>query len=916
MGTRNDRARVRASRQVAVATSVAAAVALASTALPARAGSEADEGGERLLQSVSVSVAPDGSLTEVRTDVVSLDGEDDAEATEETFSAAEVEDELPVRVLTSWRTADGAGTDLEDLEGYSGRVRIDLTVQNLTVRPQLLEYDVDGAAVTSAALVGAPLTVVAAADLGDTAPEQVLTGETSGPEEAVRTNGVLSLDEDGDAQVQWASLLAPPTLGSTAQLTLVVDADDFEVPAFDLSVQPGLVTDPSLGALVDAAFNPEAGEELALQARTIEVVAAVNAVLARASDTISDVRADLTSSAATLGTRTVADLQGSARTVTSSMSALGATLQVLRSDVSRSLDQAGTSALAELDRAVTTVDRILGDTTAQPPTLRLDGDGCRTTVPEPRTPDSVFANLLEVTAQLEGYADATDACRTAIRTSIEDTIGPEVPTDAACTGSTSVTCSLFAAEATYAGIADRLRDLSAEAITLLNPSLYQAALDASAALNGELATVEQTVEDLNRGRIFTSTTLFSVRDDLAADGPVAEALADVQAAFDGLGDRAQALATALEGFPAQAAAASADLCAFRDAADGTLTPEQAAAFDEALARLQSTDCAGAALTAPSGQATPLFERVDADVLASVDGIVDEFDPEGDGAVAALAEIEAIRADLLGKVVQVLSYRKNPAQDGPTLEQLQNTLEGALALLETNKAALDQAVADLQEIAVKVPDISATIEGLVTASETEIAASFEEETRRVTRARDFATGELDDLLSSSAAGLRGAAQSTSEDGRRAIEGQKRDFADAQREGQQRVTGSIEAGLADVAAGVQASTRDTEAASTLLLADLRKVLLDLGERRVGGGGLLGTMANNAANARSADFQLALASEAATSYANVRGADVAGVLLRQAQVDAALAALARFPAFRLDVPSDAQQRTVFHFTVGGDR
>ena len=104
---------------------------------------------------------------------------------------------------------------------------------------------------------------------------------------------MLSQASDGTTQVQWATILAPPQIGPSATLTLVVDAKDFKHPSFDLSVQPGLVTDPSVGALVDAAFQPGTSSELKLQARTIGLVGEVNTVLARAGETISKVRTTL-----------------------------------------------------------------------------------------------------------------------------------------------------------------------------------------------------------------------------------------------------------------------------------------------------------------------------------------------------------------------------------------------------------------------------------------------------------------------------------------------------------------------------------------------------------------------------------------------------------------------------------------------
>ena len=336
---------------------------------------------ERVLQSVAVTMGPDGTTTGVGSSVVRTDGSvEDAETSDATYSPTEVAGELPVRVLTSWRTSEGAGTDLADLQGYTGRVAIDVTVQNLTVKPDVLEYDAAGASRRQAALVGSPLTVTGSTSLGDLKAERVVTDdEDSG---ANVTNGVLGKGVDGTT-VQWAALLAPPILSSSSEFSLVVDAKDFDVPTIDLSVQPGMVTDPSMGALVDAAFNPASSSELELQQRTIDLIGEVNLVLARASDTISGVRTSLTSSAETLGTQTVADLQASTQSVASNMSSLDGALQSLRGDLSSTLETTGSSAISEMDQAVQTVDQMLGDTSAQPPTVQVRGNGCETTVADP-----------------------------------------------------------------------------------------------------------------------------------------------------------------------------------------------------------------------------------------------------------------------------------------------------------------------------------------------------------------------------------------------------------------------------------------------------------------------------------------------------------------------------------------------------
>ena len=898
-------------------TTSAAVATLLVTATTASSAVPADDATtDRVLQSVSVAVTPDGTLTSVRGSVVETSGDaEEAEATESAYSPQEVAQDLPVRVLTAYRTAEGAGTDLSDLQGYTGRIAIDVTVQNLTVRPQVLSYDVDGTSRSQAALVGSPLAVTASADLGDLPPAKIVTDDDGSG--ANVTNGVLG--QSGEATtVQWAALLAPPTLSSSTEFSLVLDAKSFDVPQLDLSVQPGLVSDPSIQALVDSAFNPASSDELELQSRTIELVGEVNAVLARASSTISDVRSNLTSSAETLGTRTVADLQASTQSVTSNMTALDGALQSLRGDLSSTLESTGSSAVAELDQAVSAVDRMLGDTSAPAPTAAVRGTGCETGVAAPREASSVYGNLLQVAGQLKGYAEATALCKQALEQSILETIGPDQPDAASCAAHRSVTCSLLGARTTFTGIAESLRELSEDAIDLLEPELYSRTLAASAALNSELATVQGIVDSLNTGRIFVTNTLRqaeqALRDGRSIDrelDAVADSLAQVHT-------DAVAVRDALGGTPEQVDAAAEAFCAFEGSlADGTLSAEQRQAFDDALGHLQRLGCDQEDLGVPEEYVT-LTERFDAEPLQRVEEIIASTDPAGaqQGAAQALANLDELRIELRDQVIAALEYRRGPDPESPTLAELQAALDDSLERLGTQRALLDAAVGELQVKADQVPDLEAAINTLVDTEQAAIDQRIAQDAREVAEARDAATEELGTMFERSSAGLRSSAADVTRNGKRALDRQKSDFARTQAEASNRISQEIEGGLAMIARGVTASTRDMEAATALLTADLRKVLLDLGERRVGGGGLLGAMATNAATARSADYQLALATDATTAYANVRARDIDGILLRQAQTDASMQMLADLPAFELDLPAGSSHRTVYSFSIGDGR
>ena len=101
----------------------------------------------RVLQSVSVDLASDGAITTVNGSAVFVDeATGESRSTQTDFKPAEVVDDLPVRVSTQYRTGEANGPDLNDLSGFTGRVEIDITVENLTVSAKELSYDAAGQA--------------------------------------------------------------------------------------------------------------------------------------------------------------------------------------------------------------------------------------------------------------------------------------------------------------------------------------------------------------------------------------------------------------------------------------------------------------------------------------------------------------------------------------------------------------------------------------------------------------------------------------------------------------------------------------------------------------------------------------------------------------------------------------------------
>ncbi|QVT78097.1 hypothetical protein ENKNEFLB_00469 [Nocardioides aquaticus] len=860
--------------------------------------------GDRVLQSVEIAMGPDGTLTAVEgtTVTASADGES-ADSTTQAYSPDDVVSDLPVRVLTSYRTADGTGSDLADLEGYDGEVQIDLTVQNLTVEAQDITYDVPGGSRTRPALVGAPLTIVAGADLGSTDPARVVT-QSAGQDNV--TNGVLSQGADGATQVQWATILAPPQLSSSATLSLVVDAKDFSAPAFDLSVQPGLVTDPSVGALVENAFNPAASEELALQARTVEVVGEVNEVLAEAGDSISAVRDSLNSTTETLGQKTVGDLETSITGIAASMEALDGTVTGLGDGISSALDSTGSSSLAQLESTVNSVDSLLGDTSGAVPAAPASGGGCGASVRTGAGAGSVYDSLRRVAGTLKGYAAASEACKEQLGQQILVSIGPDVPSPAICVPPSpnsanpfteSVTCSLFRAKDDFRGVADKIRETTESVQNTVDTTGISDALDATLGLENQ---VDRTI-----------SALTEIRGSLPED-EVLE-LGDLIKARNAFAAQGQAFTTAIT---AVRSTADTNLSQNRDLAAalcGLIAPDEAAVQPGQLTRATVESLRSKLTLVPCAEVTeenpatfPGWQSV-IDATDTSDGSQSDF---GKAMNLYKSNLRALNdAILVLETANEASGQTDPAKK--TLKDKLDDLLKSEGGLTSTRDEVKAAATALRTSEQKAKDqIEAGIEAAAVSAEGLGASAIDPAIRQVGRKADEVRDSVGEVFENSQAGMNAAADDIVKDGKATINEQKAGLDKTSKEATSAIESNVRQGLDVIADTVSASTRDTDAAGKLLTADLTKVLLDLGDPEVEGAGLLGTLGANAGDARAADFQLALATRTASSYANARGQDIGGLMLRQAQAEAAFKRQAQLQAFQVDVPEGVERRTVYSF------
>ena len=927
-------------------------------------GTQARAEEARSLESIDIAVSPSGAVTAVSGTTVSVspDGRRAAAGTR-TYAPRDVAKDLPVRVRTAYRTADGAGTDLSEIAGYTGRVTVDVFVENLTVKPQSLTYDVAGTSRTRTALVGAPLTLSAAVSL-DADPDSVITASSDA--QGV-TNGVLSRTGDGKSQVQWAALLAPPQLGATADLRLVVDAVDFKVPEFGLSVQTGLITDPSVQGLMDAAFRTDTGSQLALTTSTIEALSQVNESLAKAHAIVDRVSTTLTGNAGTIGTQTLADLTSSSQSLSSSMQSIGTDLSGLTQTLTQTLTSTQSSATSQLLQVVNTASAIMGDTSlpAQVPSLESlgcqaqpgagptaqalvgsqaptpagaagPGDAAGAAGPAAAQADSgngVYGSVNRVSGLLQAYAQANDDCKAAVQAQLSEALG-DADTSTCAQGSVSATCSLAAAQQQVNAAVASLGEQANAVTAALQPETRADVLTSSTALGEKVTGVETALNRLapseGGGTGDLSTETEALNQAVNALTPGVDALVST---LDGIHSSATAAQANNTTARAQIADAARDLCT------EIASAKDPALLQQARARLTSTPCPGAG----GGAADKPADKPD-------DGAADDkpADKPNDGS-SADAALSAQSTSL----EQIVTASDTTTPGGATkkdVDAVRTAVADVVAARDAIVLAVDGAPDDpskpslsgsLKDLRTAVTDLrsgydalSASVDKLdrdQTAAAAGVRTAFDKTAKETTDAVSTTVGTQIRLIGAQAgtsraavgasfdaatSGMRASADGITSDSARTIQEQTAQIQDQAAGSSAALSSQVEGSLTSMTQGLTGSVVDIEAARSLLTSDLDRVLLDIGSPDGSGTGLVGIMYSSAALTGSAGYQVAAANQAVAAHGAVRAQDMEGILLQQAQVKASLQAQSRVNGLAAPRPAAEQRTVVYSLRVGGSR
>ena len=992
-----------------------------------------------VLQNVNLKLASNGNVSAIDTNNIYVNEQEHKSSSKTiNFKVKDVINDVPVRVSTQYQSSKGTGTNLKDLNGYSGELTIKVTVENLTLKSQEVSYDAGGTKRTNQALVGVPFTVAGSVSLDNVKSNQIITSGDKTDDSA--TNGVISTTGDGKANVQWGAILAPPTSGASTSFTLKVNAQDFKAPDFDIAVQPGFASDLSGESVLNNSFNKNDANQVAMLQRTIDLVNNVDSTITSASSQVNELRSSLDNTSDTLGQDAAKNLQANSESLTKRMAELDGQIQSLKDDLAKTADGNKNQLISQLESTVNTMDTLLGDT-SQVPNVSVSHQNGSCTVDRGAAGggSSVYGNLVQLSQILNNYADASGDCQHALADSLRQTIGPDNPSPEVCRDGSSVTCSLYGASVTSQASLIGLVANGEKLVNELQPEYLKGANKNYRALRGEIDNLTKYLQS-DEGKK-------AIRDH-QQNGDVTESLKSSRRSVDELKKTSDELTKALNSLHSKAVAARNDvsgnsnsidqqnedianeLCKLSVENGGKLSQEE---VDRLRSYLTSTPCGetprtpqrdqnnqnqgdqntpnnnqngnngnqndqnqghqdnnqntpnnnqngqndqngqGGAQVTPQNDPTengqngqndqngqnqntpnnnqngnnanqggtpvvPAAHRFAADKLQAPEGYGQAMDERLNNQARAWDEVIK-ETDLQNPTTPLAQNAKGFSDQVNSLDSALSSVEKAYAgegddqnrdrddrqndpnsldeKLKSLTSASDELGKNLDELSSQHAELSEALKNAFKDSADETSKNINnlisQEIRQVSAQGSAGADSIQNSFTSSIYGLAEASNVIVRDAGNSLEAQRRDIAGKVENLKASLDGVTQSSLEQLDARTGNASRDLAGASVLLADDLNKVILDLGDSRVDGSGLLGALKTNAAKAGAADFQLALASQNAQGYTSVRAEDIAAVQLRQAQFKASLEKLKSLPSFHLPDGGKAEVKVVYTFHIG---
>lgn len=873
---------------------------------------------------LNVSVAEDGSITSI--------GSDDTSG--KSFDPAASAHDLPVRVLTSWTTDGKSGSDLRRVVGASGKVQVDLSLQNVTGKVENVSVDASGESLTRAQLVATPFTVVASTRLDSVSPEQVITGE---PGTAGVTNGVVSVDDE-ETVVQWAATLAPPVLAGDVTFSLVLDVENFTVPEINIAAAPGF----GLNSL------QEDGGKSDVVAQTISTLSDVGMVLAESGKSLTTARAMLTDAGNQIGSRTISDLTASNDRILASAKALSQALNSLDQSLTGELSSAGETITSELSATTQRVNGLLGNPDVKTPGITVDSYTCdikkidvsegndtseneedekQRRLKDAMERNGVYGVVSELSARLDAYADASEVCQTEISSNLDKLLGPDEPDEEICSQNDSLSCSLWETQRDLVEVSNDLAEQGAAISNLLAQEPVKESFTAAVTLGEAMTDLDDKISVLEHEQPGANLDR-SIRAIRNSFRNASRELSKLKGVVDSL---------------------HSDLSATLQTADMQ---------DQRIRQTKLELCVASGQTIPEGESEPLEPQID---TATVDLFLESFATHrcpttvgaedgrplrnGKNSVQGLGNTQ--RASIEQAVAQTAPYTEE--SDNSALAQAVKSMEERLVEAdEAVQSLIDAKNGDTESIEAQIKEVKGAfrtanrsyaeayklLEAMNSSymqTQEEVASTFDETSKQlkqdadenydsgleiVNTVREDSKKQSDKFFGKIGEDLKGTSKEMRDSSGGAIRATKKEVEELNTALGQGTRESLNTSSQRMNEMLSSAVLDSDAAGELLSADIKKVLNDIGTNDSDSTGLLGAMAASNGQLGIADEKMTTSTTQMSQYQLLQRSRFDEFIMRQGVLQASLARLENIPGFPVEQPDVNPHVFTFQVATGDNR
>ncbi|MDO4666130.1 MAG: hypothetical protein Q4A71_08065 [Actinomycetaceae bacterium] len=816
---------------------------------------------------------------------------------------------LPVRVVTSYSYNGKTTSDPQTIAGKTGVVRVEVALYNQTGRLEKISAKANGKTVTQTRWVSTPMSSAASVRLPGNQAKQVIKEDGANTGKIrTGTNGVVGLDSKSNTIIQWAGITG--IKGDTARFVLVMNAKNFHVPSFDIIVQPGF------GINLNTAVQKQ---ETELVVSTIKTLQGAQNMVGESGQSLAKARQTLMGASGQIGRKTIADLKASNGQVEMSTRDLVARLGGIDSRAKDLFSQAYSSVAGRLQQTTAVVKELLGNPDAPAPIIAVDNQNCKITVNEvastgeaaegtetagQTSAPSVLQVIKGLSARLDALSNTTDECQKLILADLDRLFGPQNPDQHTCQ-TDSLTCEIWYADAEMRQLVDAQRQQGAELVKRLKAGTQDDAVKNVQMLQAQLKDVGTNIDQLkeNLGGPATDQKIAALAD---ATVQLESPLKGLEKDFDAIAEKAKNVTDLSANQDKDISAAKRIVC-IASGKTKSEDPELSGKYqmNEATALelaklLDGTDCPttdeagkgtyeGDKALVPTSQET-MFKR-DQEIRQKITDVREIVAPTADNTTAAGGRKEIIEAravlDQINKAIDGVKTErnKNVALQNERLKALEEKYSQSLNVFE-------QLAKNAGTVSTEIATVSADLDTYLGESQrasgnkinrvkTNLLVSTNATRNAVQNSNSTAFGGLARTIS-------GEARRLNDHGTAAVEGVRTHVEGANNRTAAATSKLFAKNRQEIHGVSDRAVKDTNAVGSLLLADITRLLADMGLNEGKSGGLLEAVPVPPADLGVTNVKLAATSAHTSATKAAQRPAQTATILEQSAIRAALARL----------------------------